>query len=407
MERVPVPKISVIPWDHHLALVKQTNQKHALPLSQKWKGATPGPAPVALIQRPEPRQPTQPSYATVSHKDYISKRDIFPFLELPGELRNEIYALVIITSVYNCFFIDYQCAPNHDCRRDGFRICPGAVKLIGLNRKLSEEARTMLYGHNFTFSCPSTYQTFAEMIGPDNLALIKDIAILKIGLEEGEGPDWDDPDVDYCSKCYTDISKAWDDSRDFSAAARLLPDIAALDSLTIWNLDIPSYSQLMQLPDCIRDRLLTVAVSINIHEVASVAEAQHIFSMISKATRMCDLAFIDPKIPELQWRGFQVVRDDEFGAYSRTTAVQRGQIMFKVAHAWFRHLVHQHGSHSILDGLFWICKDSYYVHRGIQFYYHADYAAYADNSDRPDFQEIIRLLELGDKYDPADESTWS
>lgn len=318
------------------------------------------------------------------------------------------------------FFISSRYDLYHDKCYPGqmsWQTCPGVAELIRLNKKVSEEVRTILYHQKFCFRWPSTYQAFAKIIGPKNLAFIKDITIFHLGPEDDEEPDWDETNlIDDCSRCLADLDSDWAETRDFSGAV-LLPEMETLDSLTINQLTIPSYDQFMQLPERTRDILMAVAKNLRIHGVASVAEVQHVFSMLAKAPQVYTIEFLDPVLPQMQWHGF--VGFQQWNAWPNAflmiTHVQRGQIIFKFAHAWLRHMVNQQQSDSILNtyAFSWSIFDPTNVNRwpkfnwmGFHYFPTTTERRLANDPDRAVLREIKRLLDLGGKYDAADEGTW-
>ncbi|KAF2646248.1 hypothetical protein P280DRAFT_387178 [Massarina eburnea CBS 473.64] len=121
---------------------------------------------------------------------------VFPFLQLPAEIRNQIYSLCLVDPVGI-----YLCATTKKVRRTVRRvpesnyldfannvpnkIAPLVPALLATNKQIYEEARTMLYDNDFYMGDTLTMHSFLVDIGARAAALLKRVALISWGGGRG------------------------------------------------------------------------------------------------------------------------------------------------------------------------------------------------------------------------------
>lgn len=114
----------------------------------------------------------------------MAKRDYFPFMSLPPELRNHIYALVLGT---HDLTISYHYQANGLgkalARRPNSRDIDTATNtilnaaLIVANHQIYEESHCMLYCQPFHFQDAAALHTFLVAVGPIKRAMLTDVTL--------------------------------------------------------------------------------------------------------------------------------------------------------------------------------------------------------------------------------------
>jgi len=120
-----------------------------------------------------------------------SKSEIFPFLSMPGELRNQIYELALVNPDGHYLVATYRKgmrtvrAANHGAYSNitsryflpKHRDATTAHGLFAVNRQTNEEARTLVYSKPFVFENDTALHTFFVAIGAKNRALLTNISL--------------------------------------------------------------------------------------------------------------------------------------------------------------------------------------------------------------------------------------
>ncbi|ORY17127.1 hypothetical protein BCR34DRAFT_671412 [Clohesyomyces aquaticus] len=143
---------------------------------------------------PKKRQATRPSRP-------LPKRKIFPFLELPAELRLMIYEMCLVDPqpiVLQAVTQNYRRTVERagkdwikqryhhwtnrmvaEADEPGETLEPRILipSILAVNRQINQEAREMLYENKFCFCDPLALHSFLANIGPRAALLIKDITI--------------------------------------------------------------------------------------------------------------------------------------------------------------------------------------------------------------------------------------
>ena len=108
------------------------------------------------------------------------------FLDLPAEIRVDLYKLLVVSSLTMSFFLPYDPQRGQSCS------CRGDLPLVPLRRtggvhdvhlqilrtcrQVHAEATSMLYGDNrFSFPCPKDLERFSRDIGSVNAASLRTI----------------------------------------------------------------------------------------------------------------------------------------------------------------------------------------------------------------------------------------
>lgn len=141
--------------------------------------------------------------ATAKRNAKPKKKDIFPFLDLPPELRNTIYeytltdpdGMNIISKVQGHRRVvkrgsiektTYRGWRHHhrqvETKRDGSGRPPLRPVLLGVNRQINKEAATMLYGQTLHFEDTVALYHFLAQIGHANRLLVENVVLHAWGL---------------------------------------------------------------------------------------------------------------------------------------------------------------------------------------------------------------------------------
>lgn len=116
----------------------------------------------------------------------------FPFLELPPEIRNTIYALllvfpgVIYPKVDTPTSVACQFPYLRDVDRDDIPIPHSALSILQTNRQIHNEAVGMFYRQNdIVFSYPSHLQDFLQSLERDRLESLSSLTLFHKNHNEG------------------------------------------------------------------------------------------------------------------------------------------------------------------------------------------------------------------------------
>jgi hypothetical protein len=102
---------------------------------------------------------------------------IFPFLNLPPELRNKIYELCLLPKKDKFKFIiqkrDIRHLAVHQGPLQGGNTQRTRTNILRLNKQIHAEAASLLYSHKMYFSNHIVLQAFIGQIGPTNRELLR------------------------------------------------------------------------------------------------------------------------------------------------------------------------------------------------------------------------------------------
>ena len=133
-------------------------------------------AQAAATKHPVPKTDMRKARARKLKKDMAAasrRQQVFPFLDLPAELRNEIYRYALTDDIIEVKADDSGDVSRVVQARD--RSTPLNFGLLLTNRQISNEARHILYTENvFNMHEPGTLADFAHNIG-SNASLIHTI----------------------------------------------------------------------------------------------------------------------------------------------------------------------------------------------------------------------------------------
>jgi hypothetical protein len=129
------------------------------------------------------------SDATISR--YESK-GLFPFLKLPPEVRNALYALLLVFPGVTYPKVDKPtsatCQFSHlrDVERDKIPIPHSALSILQTNRQIHNEAVGMFYRQNdLVFSYPAHLQDFVQSLERDRLESVSNVTLFHKNHNEG------------------------------------------------------------------------------------------------------------------------------------------------------------------------------------------------------------------------------
>ncbi|KAF1957778.1 hypothetical protein CC80DRAFT_390131, partial [Byssothecium circinans] len=152
-------------------------------------------------------EPPMPKKRKTSKPKPLPKRKVFPFLELPAEIRNHIYSLCFNdpVGVYLCSATkkvrrtvrrvpesNYRAQPSQnnsqndsDSDDQGNEIAPLVPALLAVNKQIYQEGCAMLYANDFYMADTLTMHSFFVDIGARAAQLLKNVALINWG--EGRG----------------------------------------------------------------------------------------------------------------------------------------------------------------------------------------------------------------------------